>query len=76
MHHSTDAQIILVGRSKGLDSDTNDSGYSKSARQEDGTRLARLIGAVAYLEINSEAPRGDPGLEELVDVLAWATSRL
>lgn len=55
--------------------DTNGLGYSRSARQEDGTRLAHLIGAVAFLEINSETPHGDPGLEELVDVLVWSACR-
>jgi hypothetical protein len=71
-HHSPNARIILVGRRK--ENNPNESTYPISARQLDGTRIAQLIGAVAYLEINSEAPQEDLGLEQLTDVLAWTAS--
>lgn len=44
----------------------------KVFQKNDGVQLAKRIGAVAYLEIDSEAPEGKTGVAEVANVLAWA----
>lgn len=68
-YHTPKGRIILLGRIRL--NPTNPSLF----RQEDGIKLAQIIGAVAYVELYREAvldPYNDASVTELADVMAWA----